>query len=149
MRVTSEVQYQQAMLSIKSNYARIAELQTQLSSGKRVQVASDDPTAMSQILVNDVADARFTNELNMIQDASSKLQAGVDTLSRVQDLLTNVKTLALQANNSTTVPAASATLAKQVDAALNQLLKLANQTLPDGSYMFGGTASTTMPFSVT
>lgn len=149
MRVTSEVQYQQAMLSIKSNYARIAELQTQLSSGKRVQVASDDPTAMSQILVNGVADARFTNELNMIQDASSKLQAGVDTLSQVQDLLTNVKTLALQANNTTTLPGTNATLAKQVDSALGQLLKLANQTLPDGSYLFGGTASTTAPFSVT
>jgi len=148
MRVTSETQYQQALLNIKSSYSRISDLQSQISSGKRVQIASDSPTSMAQILRNNVQDARFTSDIQLIADASSKLQTGVDTLTSVQDLLTNVKSLALQANNITTSSVTNDTLAKQVDTALNQLLKLANQTLPDGSYLFGGTASTQAPFAV-
>lgn len=147
MRITSETQYQQALLNIQAGYAKITTLQNQISSGKRVTQSSDDPTAMSQILTNNVQDSHMTNNLTMIQDANDKLQTSVDTLTQVQDLLTTVKTAAIQANNVTTSDPTNAALAKQVNTALDQLLKLANQTLPDGSYLFGGTASTTTPFS--
>jgi flagellar hook-associated protein 3 FlgL len=100
-------------------------------------------------MLNKVQDSRFTSDLAQIQDTSNKLQSSVDTLTQVQDLLANVRSLALQANNVTTSPATNATLAKQVNTALEHLLKLANQTLPDGSYLFGGTASTKPPFEVT
>jgi flagellin-like hook-associated protein FlgL len=52
MRVTSEFQYQQALQNIQSNYSKITTLQNQISSGKRVVQASDDPNAMSQIMAN-------------------------------------------------------------------------------------------------
>lgn len=149
MRVTSETQYQQALLNIQSSFAKITDLQNQISTGKRVQIASDDPTAMAQILGNKLQDSRLQSDLSLIVDTSDKMQASVDTLSQVQDLLTSVKDVALQANNATTSAASYDTLAKQVNLALNQLLELANQKLPDGSYMFGGTASSTPPFSVT
>ncbi|HEY4262281.1 MAG TPA: flagellar hook-associated protein FlgL [Schlesneria sp.] len=148
MRVTSEFQYQQAMQNIQSNYSKITTLQNQISSGKRVVQASDDPNAMSQIMANTVQDSRLTGDLTMIQDTTNKLQTGVDTLTQVQDLLSNVKTLALQANNVTTSDQTNKTIALQINTAIDQLTKLANQTLPDGSYLFGGTASTTAPFSV-
>jgi flagellin-like hook-associated protein FlgL len=114
-----------------------------------VRQASDDPTAMAQVLRNNAQDLRFTNDLGMIQDTGNKLQVGVDTLTRIQDLLTSVKNLALQANNVTTSSTTNDTLSKQVGAALDQLIQLANQKLPDGSFLFGGSASTTTPFVVT
>jgi len=149
MRVTSETQYQQSLLNIKSSYSRIVQLQNQISTGKRVQLASDNPSAMAQIMDNTIQDSRFTSDLGQIQDTTTKLQTGVDTMTQVQDLLTNIKNLALQANNVTTSSTTNANLAAQVNSSLNQLLKLANQTLPDGSYLFGGTASTKPPFAVT
>jgi len=148
MRVSSEIQYQQSLLNIQSNYAKLTTLQNQISSGSKLQSASDGPTAMAQVMQNNVQDADFTNDLGMIQDATGKLQSSVDTLTNVQDLLTSVKNLALQANNVTTPGTTNATLATQVNSDLNQLLQYANQTLPDGTYLFGGTASTKVPFSV-
>ncbi len=148
MRVSSEIQYQQSLQNIHANYAKITQLQNQISSGSKLQLPSDGPTAMAQVLQNNEQDSRFTNDLSMIQDATSKLQTGVDTLTQVQDLLTSVKSLALQANNVTTPGTTNTTLATQVNASLNQLLHYANQTLPDGSYLFGGTASTKPPFGV-
>lgn len=142
-------QYQQLLLNMQASYERISKLQIQITSGKRLQAASDGPTAMAQVMGNHVQDTRLTNDIAQIQDASSKLQAGVDTLTGVQDLLTNVKSLALQANNVTTPAATNAAISKQVNTALDQLLRLANQMLPDGSYLFSGTASKTAPFSVT
>ena len=148
MRITSETQYQQALLNIQSSFARINELQGQIASGKRVQIASDDPSAMSVILRNKLQDGRITSDLRMIDDTTQKLQATVDSLTQVQDILTSVKNVALQANNATTSAATYDTMSNQVNLAINQLLSLANQKLPDGSYMFGGTASSTPPFAV-
>ena len=148
MRVSSEIQYNQSLLNIHSAYGKITQLQNQISSGSKLQLPSDGPLAMAQVMQNNVQDAQFTNSLSMIQDATNKLQTGVDTLTRVQDLLTNVKNLALQANNVTTSGTTNTTLANQVNTDLNQLLQYANQTLPDGSFLFVGTASTKPPFSV-
>lgn len=148
MRVTTETQYKQSLQNIQANYSKITTLQNQISSGKRISQASDNPTAMSQILAQNVQDSRLTNDLTMIQDTTNKLQTGVDTLTQVQDLLTNVKSLALQANNVTTSDQTNKNIAVQINTAIDQLVKLANQTLPDGSYLFGGTASTTLPFEV-
>lgn len=148
MRVTTETQYQQALLNIQSSFKKITDLQNQISTGKRVQVASDDPTAMAQILRNKLQDSRLVNDMNLIDDAGTKMQASVDTLTQVQDLLTSVKNVALQANNVTTSADAYQTMAGQVGQALDQLLQLANQKQPDGSYMFGGTASSSPPFAV-
>ena len=149
MRVSSDYQYQQTLFNMQSSFEQIAKLQIQITSGKRLQVASDDPTAMATVMGNKVQDKRYTNDIALVQDASAKLQSSVDALKSVQDLLTNVKSMALQANNVTTPAATNATLAKQVNTAIDQLLQFANQTLPDGSYLFSGTASKSTPFSVT
>lgn len=149
MRVSSDFQYQQTLLNMQASFEQIAKLQIQITSGKRLQVASDNPTAMATVMGNKVQDTRYTNDIALVQNASAKLQTSVDTLTSVQDLLTNVKSLALQANNVTTPAATNATLAKQVNTAIDQLLQFANQTLPDGSFLFSGTASKSTPFSVT
>lgn len=149
MRVSSESQYQQALLNIQSSYTRMTELQMQISSGKRIRQASDDPAAMAQVLRNNLQDARHVTELSMIDDVTQKLQTGVDTLTRVQDLLASVKGYVVQANSITSPNATNTTLAAQVNTALDELLQLANQKLTDGSYVFGGTGGTSAPFAVT
>jgi len=149
MRVSSESQYQQALLNIQSSYARVTQLQMQISSGKRLNSASDDPTGMAQVLTNNLQDARYQTDLSMIDDVSHKLQIGVDALTRVQDLLASVKGYIVQANTTTSANATNLTLSRQVDAALDELLQLANQKLTDGSYVFGGMSGTQAPFAVT
>jgi flagellar hook-associated protein 3 len=104
---------------------------------------------MSQVLQNNVQNANLTTDLSSITTASTNLQAGVNALTQVQNLLTSVQSLALQANNATTTSSTDTTLAAQVNSTITQLVQLANQQLPNGQYLFGGTSSENPPFNVT
>lgn len=150
MRVTSESQAQAAILNIQSTYAKLMKLQSQISTGNQVQVASDDPVAASQILQNNTQVAQYTTNLTSIQSASSVLQSSASTLTSVQNLLASIKNTGLQAANSaTTQGGTEAALAAQVDAYLNQMMGIANTQLSDGTYLFSGVSSKTPPYKVT
>jgi flagellar hook-associated protein 3 FlgL len=149
MRVTTEIQSQQAILNVQMTYAKMAKLQSQISSGNQVQTASDNPIGALQILQNNTQAQQFKTDLSSIQDASGVLKTSVSALTQAQKILASVKSTALTANNPTNQPGANSALAAQVTSAINQLLTAANTQLPDGTYLFGGTASTSAPFSVT
>lgn len=149
MRVTSESQSQQAILNIQLTYARMMKLQSQIATGNQIQVPSDNPVGMVQILQNNTLSGQLDSNLTAIQNATTSLQTSVTSLTQVQNLITSVKSTAITANSATNQTASNSTLASQVNEAINQLLGLANTQLPDGSYIFGGTSSRTAAFAVT
>ncbi len=149
MRVTSEIQSQQTILNLQNNYSILSKLQNQISSGHRINSPSDDPLGTAQILENNTQDAQLTTNLASIANAANTLQSSVNALTQVQHIITSAHSLAATANNPANQPAANAAFAAQIDAAIQQLLGVANTKQPDGTYLFGGTASTTQPFTVT
>ena len=149
MRVTSEIQSQQTILNLQNNYSLLSKLQNQISSGHRINSPSDDPLGTAQILENNTQDAQLTTNLSSISNAANTLQSSVNALTQVQHIITSAHSLAAIANNPANQPAANAAFAAQIDAAIKQLLGVANTKQPDGTYLFGGTASTTQPFTVT
>lgn len=150
MRVTTEIQAQQAILSIQSTYAKLMKLQSQISTGNQVQVAADNPIAASQILQNNTQLSQYTTNLTSIQSASSVLQSSTSALTSVQNLLASAKNTALQAANSaTTQSGTESALASQIDSYLNQILGVANSQLADGTYLFSGVSSKTAAYQVT
>jgi flagellar hook-associated protein 3 FlgL len=149
MRITTETQSQQSILNLQLTYARMAKLQNQISSGKRLQSSSDDPIGMVQILQNNTQSAELDTSLKNIQTATSTLQASVDAMTRARDVLTSAINTANNANTVTSEPGTASTLSSQIDSALNQLLTIANSQSANGTYLFSGTSSTTQPFAVT
>jgi flagellin-like hook-associated protein FlgL len=69
-------------------------------------------------------------------------------LQQAQNVITSATSAAISANSGTTNPGADSALAAQVNAAINQLLGIANTQLSNGTYIFGGTASQSPPFVV-
>ena len=149
MRVTTELQSQQAILNLQSTYGRLAKLQNQISTGNQVSSPSDNPVGAVQILQNNAVGAQLTTNLTNIQAATNVLQTSVNSITQAQNILTSVTNTALSANNPSNQAGTNSELATQVNAAINQLLGVANTQLPDGTYIFGGTASNKQPFSVT
>lgn len=149
MRVTSEVQSQQSILNVQLAFARMTKYQNQLATGNRIDRPSDDPTAITTILQNNVQDAQLTTDLSSIQNASGVLQASVSAITQVQNVLNVVKNAALQASNSFNQDGTNQALSSQVNAAIDQLLGVANTQQADGTYLFGGTAKDEPPFVVT
>ena len=148
MRISSDTQFQQTMRNLQNNFARMTKLQDQIGSGKKLSRPSDGPIEMTQVLRNKREAARLDTHLATIRDASTTLQSSVDVLTEAREVLTHAKEIAIEAGSASSEPGADETLAKEVDAAISQLLGAANRRLPDGRYLFAGTASKTEPFTI-
>ena len=133
----SNVSYQQALQS---------QMQTQLSTMKRVNTPSDDPVAASRILDIRQADGRNEQFIKNTNAADSALSFSDEAMQSTTELISQIKTLAIQAGSGQN----SAANLKQIDAQLQgmfgQLIGAANQVDGNGQYLFSGTNSTTPPY---
>ena len=148
MRITAEAQSQMLIQNIQASFGRMSTVQSQISTGNQIQNPSDNPLAAVQILENNTQDAQLTTNLASIQSASNTLQTSVTALQQAQNIITSATTAAITANSPTNIAGNNSTLANQVNAAINQLLGIANTQMPDGTYIFGGPASTSPPYAI-
>lgn len=148
MRVTSESQAQQTIRNLQLNSAHMAKLQDQIASGKRLRRPSDGPADTIRILENRAENNRLTTHLDTIRDARSVLESNVDALKEARDVLGHVREIAVESNTPAHDPIATEALAKEIDAALERMLRVANRQLPDGRHLFAGTSSNVTPFEV-
>ena len=136
-----------ALDSIEALQTALSKTQTQLSSGKRIQTAADDPTGMAQV-----------NELNMQLSASQQyvtngklatanLNLETQALSDATNLLQSARDLAVEANNASLSASQRQDIATQLSQQLQQLVAIGNRTDSNGNYLFGGYASSTQPFA--
>ncbi len=100
-RVAFDSSYRTATDQLGIAASRLQTSQEQLGSGRRVMKSSDDPIAAPKILQLSTALGRmdeFDNNLNFAEERLSKLS---DHLSRIGDLLGNLKELSVQGINGT------------------------------------------------
>jgi len=147
MRITDNILATQIQGSITESYTRLAKVQEQLSTMKRINRPSDDPLGSSLVLRFQAAKASL-DEFQRATDAGQEFLESTGTaLTQVTDVLQQAKEIAIQ-GSSDTVSGTRGPLAEQVNQLLEDLVSVANTRFSD-RYIFGGTQSTTPPFSVT
>jgi flagellin-like hook-associated protein FlgL len=100
-RVAFDRSYRTATDQLGMAASRLQTSQEQLGSGRRVVKSSDDPIAAPKILQLSTSLGRmdeYDNNLNFAEERLSKLS---DHLSRIGDLLGNLKELSVQGINGT------------------------------------------------
>jgi flagellar hook-associated protein 3 FlgL len=131
---------------IQSNFRAMADAQTQVSSGLRIQKASEDPNAATQVLQLKSALRALDQHQRNITSGLSRLSAEEDVLGQLTDALTQAKSLGV-AQGTDTANADTRALAKvEVDNLLTFARGLGNTRFLDG-YLFGGNRSDVQPFS--
>src|SRR5262249_21199646 len=127
---------------------QLQKLQNQISTGHRISVPGEDPSAAQRAQVlQKLLELKAQAKTNS-QVAQSYLDATDTSLSNVSKLLTDVKSAALSAASDTSTDATRQATLQQVDEAITQLLNTANQNYR-GRYLFAGSRSTTAPYSQT
>ncbi len=124
--------------------SRQAKLQSQVSSGQRIQLAEDDPNAMQSVLNSqDEAKnvAQYKTNVSFQQNVADNSYAAITSLKTLSDRANEIATLAggLKSSDELT------TYANEV----NDLIKQGVQTVngkSNGSYAFGGTVTDQPPF---
>jgi flagellar hook-associated protein 3 FlgL len=148
VRVTGFAQSAAVIANMQRQSAAVGRYQSQLSSGARVQVPSDDPGGYATLNRLRAASDRYEAYGQTMTAATTDLNAGVSALQDVNDTLVRATQIASEAASGTTNPTGATNLASEVDSLIDRMMTAANAQT-DGKYQFGGTATDRPPFQVT
>ncbi|MDY0189098.1 MAG: flagellar hook-associated protein FlgL [Desulfuromonas sp.] len=146
MRTTPSSIYRSIQYNIEQGRSNLDGLYLQASTGKKVEVASDDPAAVraiemsrSQITMAD----RYTENIETVQDSMDSCDS---YLSTAEDVMQRMKEIATAALNGSLSDADLATYADEVVTLKEQMLDIANAQV-NGKYLFAGFRDDQPPFS--
>jgi flagellar hook-associated protein 3 FlgL len=131
------------------NQTQLEEQQAelQISTGKSVNVPSDNPVAAA-LLVENNDQATFTSGyLQSVSVVQDQLATASSTLGSITSALQQALSLGVEAAGGTLAASDLAGIANQLQGIQSQLVSLAN-TAYQGSYVFAGTKTSTPPFVV-
>jgi flagellar hook-associated protein 3 FlgL len=146
MRVTFNMTYRNAVRDIQRTAEALQEAQQQVSSGRRVRVASDDPAAVGDIIAERSAMRAIDSFQRTTDSAQARLSVADSVLSDVISQLTSAQVSTAAAQVSFSTPAQREALAQELEQLRNGILSAANSSYR-GTYLFSGTNSTVAPYS--
>ena len=113
----------------------------QLSTGRRVNLPSDDPAADAAMVQENSQSASIDQYTANSDSLTDVLNTGDSTLSSVVTLMQQASSLAIEGSGSGMSQSDLNAIAAQVSDIQSQMVSLANTSF-GGQYIFGGTAST-------
>jgi flagellar hook-associated protein 3 FlgL len=146
MRVTFDALNRSSAAAIETATERLAEMQRQVATGKRVEKGSDDPSAAAAAVVERGHLAATDVYVAAGDSANSRLMVADTVLSDVVSQISAAQVSVTAARGSTVTPAQRDVRAKELEGIRDAILRDLNTTF-EGSYIFGGVASTTAPYS--
>lgn len=147
MRVTNNMVTSQVVFNVQRALNRFMTMQTQMSSGKRINQPSDDP-------VGTLRDLDYRTELSRIGQYQENVSQGQNWLSGYDSILDDVKSLlqdakdvALAMSNDTYDSAQRRAGANEVEAVFDRLIQLSDNRI-GGRQVFSGCRTKLQPFRV-
>jgi flagellar hook-associated protein 3 FlgL len=145
MRVTPQMVSQRFIKNMHKSNEAIANLQGQISSGRKFEKISDNPSVTLQGLDHRSSLMQMEQYQNNVKDGIDWLTATDDALGSATDVLQRVRELMVQASNDTVGEAVRKNMAKEIGTLKEQLGSIANTTFGE-RYLFSGLDSTAAPY---
>ena len=147
-RIAQESLNRTALSNINLNYKKMQEIQEKLSSGKRINRPSDDPSGTRKILGLKAEEFQVQQFLDNTETAKEQINFTSNTLESIQDIFSKIKELTIQASNDTLGQSERKIISGELDELLESVLQNAN-TDNNGRYVFSGTQTLTSAFTAT
>jgi flagellar hook-associated protein 3 FlgL len=146
MRVATAHSYDSTIKTLTQRQAEIEAQQSRISTGKRVQRASDDPVAaaLAETVANRIA--RVTADQRAIESSRTSLTQAESALGEAGDLIQKVRDLVIGGGNATYGASERADLAQQIEGLREQMFSVANRKDSAGRTLFGGLGGASTPF---
>ena len=139
MQVSTSLFYDATATAMTRLSAQSDAIQTQISTGKKLQAPSDDSVAYQRLQGIARATADSTVAQSNLGMAASVLSQADTTLSAITTQLQRASELAVEARSGTQDAAGRGAIADELDSIRAQLVTLGNATDPRGQPLFGGT----------
>jgi flagellar hook-associated protein 3 FlgL len=147
MRITNNLSTQLAIRDFAKARDGIDNVQRQLTSGLRFEASSEDPVAAAGVMRNSGQLRAIEQYRSNVGLATSRASLEESTLAQLDDLLTRAKELAVAQGTITASADTRAAAGAEVNQLIAQAVQLAN-TKSGGEYLYGGTTSTTVPYTI-
>lgn len=148
-RVSTASTYDAALRNITIRQNALVTAQEQLSSGKRVMRASDDPTAAAQAERAVTRQGRIETDQRALEAQRNSMAAAESTLGDSVSALQSFRELVVAAGNGGYSATDRESIAQQLTTLRNQIFSYANQKDSNGLPFFSGLGSSETPFSDT
>lgn len=144
-RITTPMLHDSVSFNLQRSISRFLTMQTQLSTGRRINKASDDP-------VGTVRDLDYRNELAHVAQHQRTIGTALtwtntydSLLADVSDFLSTGKEIAVAMADGTYDDVARSASANEIQSLFDRLIQIGNTEL-EGRRIFGGTATRSKPF---
>ncbi len=146
MRIATANAYDNGVDTLQRRQSELSTLQEQMTSGKRVARASDDPAAAARA-ERAMANIERTVTSQRAVDASKVAMTQTEsTLGDAGELMQRARELLVAAGNGSYSDAERKSVANELKSVRAQLFTIANQSDGAGTYLFGGQGATQKPF---
>jgi len=147
VRIGTLQMFRQGINSILEQQTKLFQTQNQLSTGKRINSPSDDPTGAAQLVgLSESAKTTAQYQENILA-ARTRLELEDTALGSVGDALQRVRELTVAGLNDTNGPQERTAIAAEIRQLAGEVMGLANRKDGNGQFMFAGFQVLTTPFS--
>lgn len=145
MRISTQTMNSMTSGAMSGAYTNYASIINKIVSNKNFQKVSENvPDATRVLKLNDQL-TKLNNYQSNIQAATNEMNLAFDTLDDVQDEISTINGLIVQASNATTTPESAVALADEIKERLATITDKMNQKYLD-NYIFAGTYTETQPY---
>lgn len=146
MRVTQRAVALNSLNGLYANLSAVNNLQQQLTTGKTINLPSDNPTGTNTVMLLRSQQAAISQQQRNVSDGQQWMNITDSTLQSMVTIAQRIRTLAVQASTTGTQDAqARAASAAEVQQLRESLLSQANTSL-QGRPVFGGVTGNTAAY---
>ncbi|OGX60621.1 MAG: flagellar biosynthesis protein FlgL [Paenibacillus sp. RIFOXYA1_FULL_44_5] len=146
LRVTNGMMTTDLLRIINQNTSKMNDTQLQLSTGRKINKASDDPVGITYAL-------RYRSELSMNDQYQKNIDAAQSTLShtdtvlgQMNDVIQRAKEISVQGLNGTNNTDALTAISQELGDLYSQSVTIANDKF-NGKYTFNGQMTDQQPYT--
>ncbi|OQW86890.1 MAG: flagellar hook-associated protein 3 [Rhodoferax ferrireducens] len=145
-RTSSANAYDNSIRNIANRYTDLSALQENLTSGKRVVRASDDPTSAAIAERSLTRLSRIATDQRALESQKSAITVAESTLGSVTDALQRFRELVVSAGNGVNSSGERKAIAGELQGLRDQVFALANTEDSNGLPLFNALGSALKPF---
>lgn len=146
MKVSTKLFNEQQIRQFSSLNADIQKLQDKISSGKNIIVASDDPVGSVELSGYKTVKQQIDQYIRNVNSSRTRLSLVDTNLQNLSTIMIRANELLIQASSDVLGRSDREAIALEIDEMKEELMSLANQQDSNGSFIFGGFKTKTVPF---
>lgn len=146
MRLSTANLYDTSIANLQRRQNALQDTQQQLTSGKRVALASDDPTGAARAERALASIGRVDANQRALEASRNSMTLAESALGDANELLQQARETLVAAGNASYSDAERKSLATKLQGIRDQLLAISNRPDGAGGYVFSGQGSSSPPF---